>query len=411
MDDHASALVTAARSGRRMPQALRVCYVATSDISLRFLLLRQMQHMQRAGFDVMAVSSDGPYVHDVRAAGIPVHVVRMHRPIALADDLRALVQLVCMFRKLAPDIVHTHTPKAGVLGRVAARVAGVPIVVHTDFGLYFMNTSRFARGLFLLLECVAARFAQSLLFEDPTARDFAVARHMAPASRALWIGGGIDLSTFRACDVPRVVRDELRTRAGFGADAFVIGFVGRMVRGKGVLDLLDAMQIAVRANPRIRLVLIGPEDERARGGIDIADAIARRELGGIAVQVPVQRDIRPWYSMMDAFALPTYRDSWPRSPMEACAMGLPLVITDLPGVRIAVRCGENGMVVPVGDVKRLAAALTTVAAMSCSERAVAARVSRQIAESLFDERSVFDRVQQVYAELESTQALQEHTNA
>jgi glycosyltransferase involved in cell wall biosynthesis len=375
-----------------------ICYVATVDLSLRFLLLSQMQYMQRLGFRVVAISSDGPYLEDVRQAGIPVHAVDMERRFSPMRDVGAFGRLVRALRLLKPDIVHTHTPKAGLLGRFAAAAARVPITIHTDFGLYFTNLSPVQRQLIVAAERLAAHWADAHLFEDPIAYRFAVDHDLCDRRSAKWIGGGIDLSWFRPDAIDAATARCLRHEAGFTDQHFVVGFVGRLVREKGILDLLDAAAIAAPRRPDLRLLVVGPQEDAMVGGVDVRAEISARKLDPIVWYAGPAGDVRQWYSMMDAIALPTHRDSWPRVPMEASAMGLPLIVTDLPGVNMAVRSGQNGIVVPVGDSRSLGDALIALTAPdSLVQRA--RTVSRAVATELFDQARVFERVRLVYEDL------------
>ena len=258
--------------GEGVREVARVAHVATVDLSLRFLLLPQLRALRDAGFDVTTISAPGPWVSELEAEGIR-HIpwpgaTRAWDP---RSDVRAFRELVAIFRRERFDLVHTHNPKPGVIGRVAARVAGVPHVMNTVHGLYATPEDRLRRRApVLAAEWIAARCSDLELYQS--AEDLAWARrlHLVRRDRSLHLGNGIDLTAF----TPGLAGDErvrkLRAELGIGEDELVVGTVGRMVREKGYEELFDAARIVRSRIPNARFLAVGGSD------LDKEDAITRR---------------------------------------------------------------------------------------------------------------------------------------
>ena len=376
----------------------RVAHVTTVDLSLRYLLLNQLQRIRDEGYEVFTISADGPDVRVVEATGIPHFVVPMTRRITPIADLRCLWELVRIMRRERFDVVHTHTPKAGLLGQLAARLAGVPVVANTLHGFYFHDdTKPIPRRFYVWMERVAAKCSDTILSQNREDMATAVAEHIASPEQMKWLGNGIDLAQFDRRRLADATLEELRREIGIDSNAPVIGFVGRLVEEKGILDLLQAAKTVIEAVPNAQFLIIGPCDE------DKPDALRPEvaERYGVAVNcrfVGMRNDMPELYALMDVLVLPSYREGFPRAPMEASAMGVPSVVTDIRGCREAVDHEENGLLFPVGDVDTLAQFLIEL--LRDEERRTRIGLAgRRIAEARFDEQKVFDRVLSEYERL------------
>ncbi len=377
----------------------RVAHVTTVDLSLRYLLLNQLRRIQEEGYEVFSISADGPDVTVVEAAGIPHFAIPMTRRFTPLADLRALWSLVRVMRRERFDVVHTHTPKAGLLGQVAARLAGVPIVANTLHGFYFHDDMKpLPRRFYVWMERIAARCSDTILSQNREDIATAVAEGIASPDMLKWLGNGIDLARFdRRCLPDPAALDALRSEIGIDATAPVVGFVGRLVEEKGILDLLQAAKAVVEVVPKAQFLIVGPYDEEKPDALrpDIA------ERYGVAANchfVGMRDDMPELYGLMDVLVLPSYREGFPRAPMEASAMGVPAVVTDIRGCREAVEHGVNGLLFPVGDTGSLAQSLIDL--LQDDERRKRMGVAgRRIAEERFDEQKVFDRVLSEYERL------------
>ncbi|MBM7841717.1 glycosyltransferase family 4 protein [Herpetosiphon giganteus] len=374
-----------------------VLHIATADMGLRFLLLEQLQAIQHAGYQVRGVASDGPYRAEVEAAGIPVEVVTMPRSVTPTSDLVAVAKLVRLFRRLKPTIVHTHNPKPGLLGQLAARLAGVPIIINTIHGFYFHeHSSPKQRHFYIAMEKIAARCSHAILSQNREDLATALATKIARPEQISLLGNGINLDVFDRRAVSQTEVAAARQALGIPADAQVIGAVGRLVAEKGYHELFRACQQLMATRPNVHLLVVGPEEPHKADGLTAASAADY----GIAERshfAGMRRDMPVLYHLMDVLAHPSYREGFPRAPMEASAMGVPVVASAIRGCRETVAHGLNGMLVPVRDAAALAQSLGRILDDRVVREAFS-RLARQVAEREFDQQRVFERVLLSYAE-------------
>jgi len=386
------------REGATQTRKPRVAHVTTVDLSLRYLLLNQLQRIQAEGYEVFAISADGPDVPVVEAAGIRHFAVPMTRRITPIADLRCLWNLFRIMRRERFDVVHTHTPKAGLLGQLAARLAGVPTVANTLHGFYFHDdTKPWLRRFYIWMERVAAKCSDTILSQNREDMATATAERIASPKQLKWLGNGIDVARFDRRRLADSTLDDLRTEIGIDLSAPLVGFVGRLVEEKGILDLLQAAKVVIEALPNAQFLIVGPYDKEKPDAL--RPEVAR--LYGVAANcrfVGMRNDMPELYALMDVLVLPSYREGFPRAPMEASAMGIPAVVTDIRGCREAVDHGENGLLFPIGDPDALARFLIEL--LGDDERRAQMGVKgRRIAEDRFDEQKVFDRVLGEYERL------------
>jgi glycosyltransferase involved in cell wall biosynthesis/ribosomal protein S18 acetylase RimI-like enzyme len=375
-------------------RTLRIAHVTTVDMSLRYLLLAQLRALRDAGFDVTAVSAPGPWSPGLASEGIRHlpwrSVTRAWDPTA---DARAFAELLGLFRRERFDLVHTHNPKPGLLGRVAARVAGVPCVVNTVHGLYATPDDPPRRRLpVLALERLGARASDLELYQS--AEDLAWARRIGVVtpSRSLLLGNGIDLERFDPERATPERRAALRRELGLPERAVVVATVGRLVAEKGYRELFAAAAEVRRSRPDVRFVVVGDIDR------DKADAIGDDEIERARADIVFtgwRDDVSDLLAASDVFVLPSWREGMPRSAIEAAAMGMPLVLTDVRGCREVARDGVDGKLVPARDPARLAAAIAELAGDGALRERLGA-AARERALDRFDERRVVAAVLDEY---------------
>jgi glycosyltransferase involved in cell wall biosynthesis len=327
--------------------------------------------------------------------------VTISRAISPLQDLKSLWQLYRTMRRERFTVVHTHTPKAGLLGQLAARLAGVPIVINTLHGFYFHREMRpLERRFHILMETIAALCSDLVLSQNREDIETALQERICTPDRVSHLGNGIDLTAF---DPDRYVAEALqneRTRLGIPDGARVVGFVGRLAaRRKGFLDFLAAAQQIVERQPDTRFLIVGEAD---RGKPDAVEPEAARAYGvdRHCVFLGKQPNVRMplLYRLMDVLVLPSLFEGLPRAIMEAAAMGVPAVATDVKGNREAVVNGRTGYLVPLGDVAALARSVLDV--LSHPERAdLMGEESRRFARQQFDQERVFATVKQEYRRL------------
>jgi len=375
----------------------KLMHVTTVDLSLDVLLGYQLRRFARAGFDVVGVSAPGVHTAKLEADGIRHAPVRsLTRSWTPAADVRALAALHVLFRRERPEIVHTHNPKSGVLGRVAARAARVPVIVNTVHGLYdHEGLSRARLAVVARSERAAMRLSSHELFQSQEDLDRALRDGMVPASRASWLGNGVDLARF---DPARVDAGALaRLRAGWTGSP-VVGAVGRLVAEKGYPELFEAWRRVRDAHPGALLVVVGPEEPDKEDALDPNVIHGARDEGVVFHGEGAAGEMPLLYAAFDLFVLASHREGMPRSAIEASAMGLPVVATDIRGCREVVDDGVTGRLVPVRDAASLAEAIGAL----LDDRATAdvmGRAGRERALERFDETAVVERTLQIYRRL------------
>lgn len=371
------------------PTRPRLVHVTTTDMSLEWLLGPQLRAFAAAGYEVIGVSAPGPHVATLEAMGVRhVAVPAFTRSANPLQDVRAFWQLFRLLRRLRPDIVHTHNPKPGILGRIAGRLARVPLVVNTQHGLYAQPTDRRRRRWpVYAAERAAAAFGHVELVQNPEDVDTLVHTLRIPARKVRLLGNGIDLSRFDPATVDPAVRERLRAEWGVADGEVVCGAVGRLVREKGIVELLEAAHALRAENSPLRLVIVGPTDTDKADAVDAA-LVERATADGV-VFAGRRDDMPECYSAMDVFVTASWREGFPRAAMEAAAMGLPTVATDIRGNRQVVEEGVTGVLVRVRDGVALVETLRGLLDHPDS-RAAMARAARTRAVQNFDQQRVID---------------------
>lgn len=377
---------------------VKIAHITTVDTSLRYLLLNQLHSIQHAGYEVVGISSSGLEVPVIEATGIRHISVSMTRKLTPFQDLQALLQFYRIFRSERFTIVHTHTPKPGFLGQIAARMAGVPIIVNTLHGFYFHDYMDPAlRRFYITLEKIAARCSDVILSQNREDIETAIHEGICLPEKIKHLGNGIDVRRFDSANLSPQDITRKRLEVGLPNGSRVVGFVGRLVREKGLLELFAAARIMRERVPDVRLLIIGPVDSQKPDAL-MPDVAREYGVADICHFLGMRQDMPELYAVMDVFVLPSHREGFPRAPMEASAMKVPSIVTDIRGCREVVEHGRNGLLVPLGDVQTLADAILEL----LIDREKAWRMGeegRHIALERFDERIVFEKVKAEYARL------------
>lgn len=321
----------------------------------------QVEFMRSRGLDVHVMTSPGQYLERfAQEEGAQAHAIPMERRITPLKDLVSLFRIVGALRRVKPDVVHASTPKGGLLGTIAARMAGVPVVIYHIRGLAFTGGGTVQRTLLKTTERIAAKLAHRVLCVSKSVRDEAVAEGIVAWEKTVVLGAGSSngvaaQTRFNPALVAPGTREAIRKQFGIPQDAVVVGFVGRLVKDKGVVELADAWESVSRKHPNAWLLIIGPWEPR-----DPVPQATREKLesGSQIAFAGEQEEMAPFYSAMDLVALPTYREGFPNVPLEAAAMQLPSVVTQVTGCVDAVVHGVTGTIVPPRDVASLADAIS-----------------------------------------------------
>jgi glycosyltransferase involved in cell wall biosynthesis len=387
--------------------SLKIAHVTTVDISLRWLLQNQLQSLRDAGYEVVGISSPGSNVPAMEAAGIRHIAVPISRNLTPLADLISLWRLCRTMRHERFAIIHTHTPKAGLLGQLAARLTGVPIVVNTVHGFYFHEHMHpAARRFYIGMEKVAAWCSDLIFSQNAEDIQTALREGICNQDKIKLLGNGIDLMRFDPDAIS--AEDELRCREqlGIAPDAPVVGYVGRLAaRRKGFLDFLAAGRDIAAQLPQVRFLIAGGVD---RGKSDAVEPSAAADYGiadrCLFLGMRPNAELPPLYKIMSVLVLPSIFEGIPRVVMEASAMGTPSVVTNVKGNREAVTHERNGLLVPFGDVR----ALTTAVLRILRERDTAQRMGREarrMAAEHFDEQLVYRKIKAEYRRLLSKKGL------
>lgn len=337
----------------------RLLHVTTIPMSLVFLR-GQVDFMRQHGIDIAVLSSPGRdldvFAHEYN---VPSFAVDMRREITPLRDIAALWEILHVVRSLRPHIVHAHTPKGGLLGMLGAALGGVPLRVYHMRGLPLQTAIGWRRRLLWLTEWIACRLAHRVLCVSHSLRTLAVEARVCPASKIeVPLGGsgnGVDaLDRFNRDSLSAGAREETRSRFAIPHTARVIGFVGRLVRDKGIVELATAWRALREEFSNAHLLLVGPLESQDPIPPEIEESLRgddRVHFAGMDWNTP------PLYAAMDVVALPTYREGFPNVPLEAAAMQLPVVATRIPGCADAVLDCQTGTLVPSHDAAALGVAL------------------------------------------------------
>lgn len=357
--------------------------------------LHCVTHHDRSRFDVELLAGRGGVLDDLARAIPDAHVELvdyLRHPIAPVADLKALFALKRYLRDHEIDLIHTHSSKAGILGRLAARMAGVPVVVHTVHGWSFNPTqSAWRRALYLTLERFAAGRTDRMIAVSEENRERGIELGIGRPEGYALIRSGIDLS---ACARPARTRAAMREDLGVDDGTLLVGTLANFKAQKGPLDFIEAAAIAHRRDPRLRFIYAG--DGPMRGEVEAA--IARHGLDEVVQLLGWRDDPIELLHACDLYLLTSRFEGLPRSVLQAMACGLPVVATRTDGTPEVVIDGETGLLAPPGDVEAIAARLLEMAGdRALRERCAAA--ARQRLDEAFDIDAMVDRLDDLYAEL------------
>jgi glycosyltransferase involved in cell wall biosynthesis len=389
-----------APSGADALAGVRLVHVTTVASSFTFLQ-GQVRLLRERGVQVSLVSSPDANLEAFAARlGVPAHGVQMPRRITPLRDLGAVLRLRRHLRALRPDVVHAHTPKGGLLGMLGAWLAGVPVRVYHMRGLPLMGAQGVRRRLLWCTERVSCALAHRVICVSHSLREVALREGLCAPERITVVAGGsgqgVDAGgRFHPERQAPGTRDAVRARMGIPGDAVVAGFVGRLVRDKGVVELYEAWRALRERIPSLHLLLVGPFESEDPVPPEVRRGFeqdARVHLSGMDWDTP------PYYAAMDLLVLPTYREGFPNVPLEAAAMGLPVVATRVPGCVDAVADGRTGTLVPARDAAALAEAIGGYAEDPALRRAHG-QAGRARVEAQFRQEVVWEGIFAEYARL------------
>ncbi len=334
---------------------IKIIRVTTVSNSLRRLLKGQLKFMNQT-FDIIGVSSQGEALSEVvENEGIRVVALRLSRSLSPLKDIVSLWRMFKLFRKEKPVIVHTHTPKAGTIGMMAAKLAGVPYRLHTIAGLPLLEVAGPKRKLLNFVEKITYACATKIYPNSHGLKEIILEQKFTTLDKLKVIGNGssngIDTSFFNTDKIADNSIVTLEDSLKIVNDSFVYIYVGRMVRDKGIYELIESFLEIYKTNANAILLLVGklendyePLTEKIIKSIENHPAICT---------VGYQPDVRPYFAVADVLVFPSYREGFPNVVLQAGAMKLNSIVTNINGCNEIIKDGYNGFIVPVKNSKEL----------------------------------------------------------
>lgn len=349
-------------------------------------------------FEVTAVSAEKYRLEKFGQDNkVDVFPLEMTREITPSKDLKALFRLYRYFRKEKPVVVHTHTPKAGIVGMMAAKMAGVPVRLHTVAGMPLLETTGTKRKILEQVERLTYSLA-SKVYPNSEGLKKIILKHNFTKSEKLKVLGegssnGIDTKYFNPADFTAEQKKDIRQSLKIPADDLVFIFVGRLVKDKGINELVQAFKQLASENKNVSLLLVGPFEQ------DL-DPIKEENFEMIRnhpkiVITGYQVDVRPYFAVADALVFPSYREGFPNVVMQAGAMGLPCIVTNINGCNEIIRGGENGLIIPVKDQEALLLAMKKLATSAELRQKLAAN-SREVITQKYERKVFWDLLLEEY---------------
>ncbi len=381
---------------------MKVCHIITRLIigGAQENTLLTCVGLHERGHDVSLVigpevGPEGTLLREARAGGYEVHVAEsLRRAVNPWQDLKARGELRRLLQKLRPEVVHTHSSKAGILGRLAARDAGVPIIVHAIHGLSFNRTQPWVvRGLYKRLESYCGRFTDRLICVADAMATQSVAAGIAPREKFRTVYSGMRTEWF---DPAQFDRSSIREAWGFGPSHVVVGTIARLFRNKGYEQLIPAMAAAAREYPDLRFVWVGDGAQRAEYESQLA-ALGLRERVHLTGLIPPQ-EVPAALAGMDILAHASQWEGLPRAAVQALLMQVPVISFAIDGAPEVVIPHQTGALVPLNDIPALAGAIVNLA-RDPESRERFGLAGRQLCRQRFDWHRMVEQIEAVYLEV------------
>lgn len=372
--------------------------VATVPLSLALFCKGQLEAISE-NYEVVAVSSPGDELlklserEKIRAVGVP-----MSREVTPWKDLVAICRLVRVFRKEKPDMVHSMTPKAGLLSMIAARICNVPVRLHTFTGLLFPTANGVKKKIFAACDKIICRCATHIVAEGKGVRnDLMAASITAKKIEILGNGNvrGIDLDYYKRTPDVTDRAAEIRQKLRCDDNTFVFIFVGRLVKDKGIDNLVKAFLELSKENKNVRLLLVGEFEDKDKPDQSTVHLI---ENSPLIFKTGWQEDVRPFYAAADLLVLPSRREGFPNVVIEAGAMELCSIVTDINGSNEIIIEAINGMMVPRDDYQALRSLMKRLCRDKVLVRDMASKARRSVADR-YDHNFVSSKLKDYYEEI------------
>nr|WP_315190272.1 glycosyltransferase family 4 protein [uncultured Flavobacterium sp.] len=374
--------------------------ITTVPISLEKLLDGQLSYM-RNYFDITAISSDKEALDKIGTKNnIAVYEIEMTRKITPVKDLMAVFKLFLFLRKTKPFIVHTHTPKAGTVGMIASKLASVPHRLHTIAGLPLLEATGNKRKLLNFVEKVTYACATKIYPNSNGLKDIIIQQEFCLPNKLKVIASGssngINTNHFNPDLYSMTEIQNLKTNLGITPDDFVFIFVGRLVGDKGINEIVESFKKLSSENNTIKLLLVGPLES----DLDplSVEALYEIESNKNIISVGYQNDVRPYFSISDILVFPSYREGFPNVVMQAGAMGLPCIVSNINGCNEIIIENENGVIIPVKEADAIYKAMYKMVS-DVIFRTHLSKNARPLIESRYEQKVVWEAILKEYKSL------------
>ena len=354
-----------------------------------------VKDLQQKGYEIVAVSSPGKELQGLRNMGVKVTEVPMERRMSPLKDLKSLYQLIRVFQKEKPYMVHSMTPKAGLLCMVAAWLTRVPRRVHTFTGLVWPTTKGLSRKILMITDWITCACATHIIPEGKGVMEDLQKHITKKPMKILGYGNVKGVDMVRFSHRPEIIEKSNGIRK---FDVFTFVFVGRIVGDKGINELVHAFYELNKVYSATRLVLVGKYEENLDPVRSETLELIKQCEAIEAVGPQYNDDLLAYYAASDCFVFPSYREGFPNTVLEAGAMGLPSIVTDINGSREIIEHGVNGLIVPSKDSKALYHAMEQILTDPELVKELSSN-ARPMIESRFEENFVRQCLYDFYEEI------------
>lgn len=386
-----------------MQKNSKIIHVCNVGFALRTLLIPQIDYFKSNGLVVESACSPDTEVDKLRDLGYTIHAVNIDRKISIISNLKSIVELVKVFNKNQYDLVHLHGPIASVLGRIAAKISGVKNIVYTAHGFYFHDDMPgYKYWSYHWIEKVSGWLTDIILTQSREDFDNAIKTNLCPSSKISYLGNGIDIDRFSRSHLKDLNLQDLakELKLPVREDLITIGITGRITQEKGHGELILSFVELVKKYPNIHLIIIGGQLTTERDSFQeyLKGIVTQNKIENNVTFTGIRKDIDRVLGLVDIFTLPSYREGLPRSVIEAMAMELPTIVTDIRGCREAVIHEKTGIIVPVKNVDKLTQALERLISDPTLRKEYGKSGRLRVIKE-YDETIVFERLKSIYQTL------------